>query len=157
LLEDIDDWKAIITPGYCWHGNDEATSWGALYNWHAVDTAILAPIGWHVPTNTEWLTLATYLGGYATAGTKLKEAGTSHWAEGNTGDNSSGFTALGAGARIFSSGGFVTNGDYTRLWSSTSFDTLNAWQRQLGYDLVQLDVGEYTKGSGLSVRCIKDN
>ncbi len=45
---------------YCWYNNDASTYkdiFGAIYNWHAVDTGKLCPTGWHVPTYSEWTTL----------------------------------------------------------------------------------------------------
>jgi len=47
-----------------------------LYNWYTVNTAKLAPAGWHTNTDAEWITLTTYLGGESSAGGKLKETGT---------------------------------------------------------------------------------
>jgi len=53
-----------------------------------------------VPTDLEWTTLATYLGGTSAAGGKLKETGTTHWLSPNTGaTNETGFTALSGGLR----------------------------------------------------------
>ncbi len=49
-------WANCAAPGYCWYDNNEAVYknvYGALYNWHAVNTGKLAPAGWHVPTDTE--------------------------------------------------------------------------------------------------------
>ena len=45
---------------YCWYNNDASTYkdiFGAIYNWHAVNTGKLCPTGWHVPTYSEWTTL----------------------------------------------------------------------------------------------------
>lgn len=64
-------WNAITTPGYCWYKNnmtDNKTVYGALYNWYAVNTGKLAPAGWHVPTDAEWTTPGTALGGNALSG-----------------------------------------------------------------------------------------
>ena len=70
----------MTTPGYCWYNNNVSykSVYGALYNWYSVNTAKLCPTGWHVPTDAQWTTLATYLGGESVAGGKLKEAGTTH-------------------------------------------------------------------------------
>lgn len=78
-------------------------NYAPLYNWYVaaeVNHAIAAP-GWHVPTATEWDTLATYLGGVLVAGGKLKETGTEWWDEPNTGaTNEVGFNGRGNGYRL---------------------------------------------------------
>ena len=54
----------LTTPGYCWYNNDAAiykNRFGALYNWYVINTGLLAPTGWHVPTDLEWETLHNYL------------------------------------------------------------------------------------------------
>jgi hypothetical protein len=53
VTDDI-EWEKLTTPGYCWYDNDPSSFkdiYGALYNWYAVNTYKLCPIGWHVPTN----------------------------------------------------------------------------------------------------------
>ena len=134
---------------------------GLMYNYYAViDERNIAPEGWHVPTDAEWTTLVTYLGGESVAGGKMKELGTTHWKNENIGaTNESGFTSLPCGWRdnynaIF--GGFDYNSFY---WSSTEEDDNIAWYRFLNYDLAS--IGRYSwsvgdKNSGFSVRCIKD-
>ena len=82
LVTDNTTWANLTTPAYCWYNNDAKTNgstYGALYNWYSVNTKKLCPTGWHVPNDTEWTTLTTYLGGTAVAGGKLKETGTAHW------------------------------------------------------------------------------
>src|SRR5271157_74086 len=71
LVTDSLTWGKLITPGYCWYNNDSATfgrTYGALYNWHAVNTKKLAPKGWHVPSDSEWTILINFLGGEDVAG-----------------------------------------------------------------------------------------
>ena len=74
------------------------TVYGYLYNW---ETAMkVCPAGWHLPTDAEWTTLTTYLGGEGAAGVKLKS--TSIRVNPNEGAaNSSGFTALPGGFRDY--------------------------------------------------------
>jgi hypothetical protein len=51
------EWESLSTPGYCWYDNDAAAygdTYGALYNWHTVNTGMLCPAGWHVPTDADW-------------------------------------------------------------------------------------------------------
>jgi hypothetical protein len=72
LVTDNTAWAALTTPGYCLYNNtnnaDSIRTFGALYNWYAVNTGKLAPTGWHVATDAEWTTLTTYLGGTTVAG-----------------------------------------------------------------------------------------
>lgn len=127
LVTDNTAWTNLSTPGYCWYNNDAATNkstYGALYNWYTVNTGKLCPTGWHVPTDAEWSTLTTCLGGVGVAGGKLKEAGTSHWMSPNVGaTNETGFTALPSGYR-YAGGTFEYNGLGGWWWSSTESSLL---------------------------------
>ena len=60
LVEKDSQWTNILTPGYCWFKNNDTVYkdiYGAYYNWFAVSTGKLCPVGWHVPSDTEWQTL----------------------------------------------------------------------------------------------------
>jgi uncharacterized protein (TIGR02145 family) len=160
----IPEWAQLSTPAYSWYGNNESlyrnSSYGALYNWYAVGTGKLAPAGWHVPSKEEWLLLFNYLLGAGVAGGKMKEAGLDHWMWPNVGaTNSSGFTALPAGARFDS--GFTFMGETGFWWTSTASPSQeNAFYYYLSRDSesVNTDV-QHTinqKVKGFSVRCIKD-
>ena len=51
-----------------------------LYNWYALnDVRGLAPSGYHEPSNAEWTSLETCLGGSSVAEGAMKEIGTTHW------------------------------------------------------------------------------
>ena len=153
-------WITTTDGAYCWYDNDEATykqTYGALYNWYAVDTGILSPKGWHIPSNTEWLTLIDYLGGENIAGSKLKEAGTSHWLSPNTGaTNESKFTALPAGDRIGADGTFYNIYGYAIFWSSDGPTETLGINRVLVFDDTNFRIGYDNKFAGFSVRCVKD-
>jgi uncharacterized protein (TIGR02145 family) len=153
-------WAALTTPGYCWNNNDAATykaTYGALYNCYTVNTGKLCPTGWHVPSNAEWTTLTTYLGGESVAGSILKETGTTHWFNSNFGGtNSSGFTALPGGYRlsIGSCNGIGFDGYW---WSSTEYSTAYAWKWSMYHNLASVSRGSYhEKQFGFSVRCLRD-
>jgi len=154
-------WGALATGAYCWSNNDAAiykAAYGALYNWYAVaDSRNIAPIGWHVPADTEWTTLTTFLGGESVAGGKLKEAGTAHWNSPNTGaTNSSGFAAR-PGDYRYSNGTFGSIGHNGWWWSSPASDASNAWHRYLDYSYAAVGRGSnYSKQGGFSVRCVRD-
>jgi uncharacterized protein (TIGR02145 family) len=146
------------TPKYQWacDGNDsKVNTYGRLYTWYAVtDSRNVCPDGWHVPSDDEWTTLTTYLGGESVAGGKLKEAGTTNWWPPNEGaTNSSGFTALQGGNRAYS-GGFGIDGSW---WSSTGSETAVAYGRSMFYNGSNVDRCRQYKNYGFSVRCLRDN
>jgi uncharacterized protein (TIGR02145 family) len=159
LVTDESEWSKLTTAGYCWYNNEESTykkPYGALYNWHAVNSGKLCPKGWHVPSDAEWSTLSEYLKGDSIAGSKLKEADTTHWKNPNTGTtNESGFTALPGGGHYFN-GKYGWLGRYGTYWTSTEGSSSSAWTRYVRYNSKALFRESYDKKTGYSVRCIKD-
>jgi uncharacterized protein (TIGR02145 family) len=159
LVTDSATWSNLTTPGYCWYNNDAAnkSTYGALYNWFTINTGKLAPIGWHVPTDTEWKTLTTFLGNENIAGGKLKETGLIHWRSPNLGaTNESGFTALPGGHRDIN-GTFSSIGDDGYWWSSTEYGTTGkVWYRNMNYNYAGVVSVINNKINGHSVRCLKD-
>jgi len=155
-------WTRIsdMNPAYCWYNNDSTTyknKYGALYNWNAVNTGKLAPTGWHVPSDAEWTTLTTYLGGESIAGRKLKEAGTLNWLSPNTGaTNETGFSALPGGYRFYSHGAFYELGNKGYWWSSTKSNTYDANFRNLKCDGSNVLNMNLDMRYGFSVRCVRD-
>jgi len=161
LVTDNTEWQQLTTAGYCYYNNDETTykdAYGALYNWFAVNSGKLCPTGWHVPAKSEWETLIDYLGGSSVAGGKLKETGTDHWNNPNTGaTNETGFTALPGGYR----NALLTFGEiqgYGAWYTSTSDEGNSnyAWYSVMDYLSAEAYFNNYYKKNGLSVRCIKD-
>jgi len=160
LVTDNTVWTNLTTPGYCWYSNDAVTNkntYGALYNWYTVNTGKLCPIGWHVPTDAEWTTLTTYLGGPTIAGGKLKETGISHWNSPNSGaTNSSSFTALPSGYRLWPYGYFQDIGLGSNWWSATDYVTSHAYFWYLKFNSSNFIRTGGTKQFGLSIRCLKN-
>lgn len=156
IIIGIVDWNELDSPGYCWYTND-SVSYGALYNFYTVNTGKLCPLGWRVPSDADWTTLITQLGGENVAGNKQKEAGLNHWLTPNTGaTNESGYTALPGGYRR-------TDGTYLNLkkngywWSSNESSSVNAFYRLLFYDSGFSERGNSDKRNGFSIRCLLDN
>ncbi len=157
------EWTGLTSGAYCWYDNDQSVNqkYGALYNCHAVtDNNGLCPDGWHVPTDAEWTTLITYLGGLGLAGGRMK-AISDLWASPNTdATNSSGFSGLPGGIRIITSG--VNNGKFADIgtrgdwWSSTEVSSDSALFRSLSYLHSEAYRYSNTKKYGFSVRCLKD-
>ena len=147
--------------------NNPSSEYGALYT-YAADTngdnsgtnvQGACPTGWHIPSDSEWSILTTYLGGESEAGGKLKETGTTHWSSPNTGaTNESGFTALGNGYRSSVSSDFV-NMFSSGIWRSSSENTGNsgtAWNMPLSFDDNDAILDHNAKGGGYSIRCVQD-
>jgi uncharacterized protein (TIGR02145 family) len=138
-----------VTPAYRWQKDDSSfykETYGALYNWYVVESGKVCPTGWHVPADIEWTMLEKYLGGRDVAGGKMREAGTEHWYEPNTGaDNSSGFTAL-PGTRI---------GDLGFWWSSSEIYGCCGWSRYLENSTTVSFRMYINKIAMNSIRCMK--
>ena len=178
LIPEVTDnttWAGLTTGAWCYYNNDAAnnTTYGKLYNWYAAvgiyDAASLAnpdlrkklaPLGYHVPTDAEWTTLTSCLGGESVAGSKMKETGTSHWLVPNTdATNSSGFTGLPGGGRY--NGTFNNIAKYGSWWGSSEivdyvFGGTSVFYRGLIYNNVNVYRGEDSMRSGYSVRCLRD-
>ncbi len=158
MVTDNSIWINLVTPAYCWYNNDLTAfknTYGALYNWYTVNTGKLCPTGWHIPSDTEWTSLTTYLGGESIASGKLKEEGTAHWLSPNTGaNNETGFSALPGGEREI--GGFTKVRERGNWWSSTEIGSASALYRVLKYNDNNLSRFNVGKTVGFSVRCVKD-
>lgn len=180
LVTDAFEWGTINTPAYCNFNNNQsiANIYGRMYNWYAVDdTNKLCPAGWHVPSHNEWTILERAICTSSTCvtdfpfdtargwagtdeGDKLKEAGEAHWSAGNTGTNTSGFTALPGGYRNTYEFRELGNDGY--WWTSTENPFKGrsdgwAFSRHLFVVDDQIDRLDQTfMRWGFSVRCVRD-
>jgi uncharacterized protein (TIGR02145 family) len=169
---------------YCYN-NDPAncTTYGGLYQWaeavqyqngasntlplpiaFAGNVRGICPTGWHIPSDAEYCTLATFLDATAncisgtnstTAGGKLKST-SGLWTAPNTGaTNSTGFSALPGGFR-FTNATFNNLGTLTYFWSTSEYSSSDAIFR--GFSNVNSDYSRIinTKLYGFSARCLKD-
>lgn len=158
-VTDPTQWYDLTTGAWCYYNNDPAMGviYGKLYNWYAVnDSRGLAPTGYHVPSDTEWTSLETCLGGSSLAGGAMKEATTIHWLSPNTeATNISGLTFL-PGGTLSGGGSFDYLGSHGYWWSSTESTSMNAWDR----DLYSGSGWAFRTGNfkpwGISVRCLRD-
>jgi len=170
-------WTSTTSGAYCCYSNNTSncTTYGALYNWYAVNTGKLCPSGWHVPSDAEWTTLTNYLSANSTywcgsnssyiakslASTTSWNSSTTTCAVGNnlSANNSTGFSALPGGSRTYDGGSFNDLGNYGYWWSSTEGDGSTAWYRYLYYHYAVVASDYYLFGSkrnGFSVRCLRD-
>jgi uncharacterized protein (TIGR02145 family) len=153
-------WAEMKSSAYCWYDNDSngnKSKYGALYNWFAVKSGKLCPIGWHVPSDNEWATLIDFLGGDSIAGGKIKEAGTSLRKNKKRTTNESGFKAILSGFRYID-GIFYDEGKTATWWTTTEISDINALSRLVSYGgeyIYRIDY--YSKNHGFSVRCVRDS
>ncbi|MCQ2109047.1 MAG: fibrobacter succinogenes major paralogous domain-containing protein [Fibrobacter sp.] len=118
----------------------------------------ICPEGWHVPTNEEYSTLYTYIGGSSTAGSLLKS--TSGWNDYNgksgNGTDKYGFLVLPAGDRD-GSGGFYNEGTYANLWSAFEDNSDYACYQSFYYYNDYALMFSTDKYGGQSLRCLRDS
>jgi uncharacterized protein (TIGR02145 family) len=165
-ITDGESWKTAVVPGYCLYDNSATNTktYGVFYNWYAANASYahnLAPKGWHVATDSDWIALETCLGGWSEAGGKMKEVGTAHWKSPNTGaTNESGFTALPAGKRtewtdlvnnVYLPAAYLDQGYVGWWWSSTKPACRNIQESDRA--IFHSDCSPFF---GASVRCVKD-
>ena len=157
-VQDQTTWAALTTGAWCYAEDYTGNGpiYGKLYNWYAVhDTRGLAPLGFHVPTSDEWITLTNYLGGESVAGGKMKLAGTQYWQSPNTdATNSSNFSGLPGG---FRSGSGTYGGNLNRYgywWSSTETGSGGVWGLKLFWSDGTSQNYPLNYNAGVSVRCL---
>lgn len=146
-------------------------TYGVLYNIHSA--MILCPSGWHLPSDSEWMTLETEIGlhvlelekwqlrGDSTnTGGKLKSLET--WNSPNIGaTNSINFDALASGY-MWNNGRFEYINEQTIFWTSTIYENSNPDDdprhiiRRLYYNYAGIGRDHWYDQNGFSVRCIKD-
>ncbi len=155
-LPDYKAWENASSGAYSWYMNniDSKPTYGGLYNWHAVNTGKLCPVGWHVPIDEEWTALLRELG--SIPGAKLKEVGQANWKD-NTDNvtNETGFTALPGGYRI-NNGNFSSAGTQGNFWTTSRNGDKEAFYRGI-YNYTSLVLKySFPLSNGLSVRCVRD-
>jgi uncharacterized protein (TIGR02145 family) len=162
-VQDPTQWANLTTGAWCYYQNSTAngTVYGKLYNYYAViDPRGLAPLGWHIPSDSEWNILVITLGGSTIAGGKLKVTGNSHWSNPNLGaTNESGYSALPGGIRnnnfsTLSNGYFTGIYNYGFWWSNPS-NPQGSFNCSYN-DAVAGFMDGIFSNSGLSIRCVKD-
>ena len=169
------NWTSTFSGAYCYYDNDpdNGDTYGALYNWYAVDDARnIAPEGWHIPTDEEIKELEMALGmsqseadvnGWRGTNEGSKLVGRADlWTNGNLENDAefgtSGFSFLPGGYRYCYSGAYYNITSYGYFWSATEATESggNAWLRTLYYDNAGVNRGYYQKRYGFSVRCVRD-
>ncbi|MGM9984362.1 MAG: FISUMP domain-containing protein [Fibrobacter intestinalis] len=172
------DYNEGTAKSYCYNDEQESCAkYGRLYTWAAaMDSAGVfgdggkgcgydvmcsakepvrgvCPESWHLPSDTEWKTLFTAVGGTTVAGTKLKSK--SGWYNNGNGTDEYGFSGVPAGNRD-REGLYNDAGKGARFWSSTERGSFPAYLWIFSYGNTTVSSGYHDKFFGYSIRCIKD-
>jgi uncharacterized protein (TIGR02145 family) len=170
-------WITTNTGAYSMYDNDPENGavYGYLYNWHAVnDRRNIAPAGWHIPSQEEWLTLENYLSanGFNFDGTKTGNkfakslASRTLWKGSNmpggpgnnmSVNNSTNFTGLPGGGRYGNSGVFFSKSEAAFWWTRDESTTVEAYYRGLFYGYSFFSNFVSSKNLGFGIRCIKSD
>jgi uncharacterized protein (TIGR02145 family) len=147
------------TPAWCYYQSDtgEVSTYGRIYNWFAVNDARgLAPVGWHVATQEDWITLEDFLG-IDKAGVLFRSD--SVWNIGNV-HSGKGIPLGGYRGR---DGRFTGIGEFTYMTSATEADLRDSrndqmaiWGRGVHIDNKTVMRCALDKQFGLYVRCVRD-
>ena len=113
----------------------------------------ICPDGWRLPTEKEWNTLLTTVGGKEVAGKVLKSR--VGWNNNGNGTDEFGFSALPAGDEFDGTGSYRNDGLGTSFWSVTEYYSVGAQTLYLQYNDV-VKVSYDLKVRSLSIRCIEN-
>jgi uncharacterized protein (TIGR02145 family) len=142
----------VFKPGWSYYQNNSSNNLfhGKLYNWYAISgPKNCCPVGWSVPTKSDFEELLTSVGRGEKGTRELKKEG-SGWQQSDLANNKSGFSAFPSGYRN-NGGSFDAMGLMTIYWtSSPTPEGMSIFSRE---DTPFF--GNYIKEFGLSVRCIK--
>ncbi|MFZ1677900.1 MAG: fibrobacter succinogenes major paralogous domain-containing protein [Saprospiraceae bacterium] len=162
------EWRLACKEGrpcWCYYNNDFllGKKYGILYNWFAInDSRGLAPTGFHVPDNDEWMALANQLDGSMLIDPEIKNS--SVWLEDNCGFqsfkkdneiNENVFAGPPGGYRN-ENGKFMAMGISSNWWSATEENRDNAWVSVFKNWDCNIKGNTGLKMCGASVRCVKD-
>lgn len=151
---------------YCNYNNDTLIGkiYGRLYNWSVIiDSRNICPVGWHVPTNDDWIDLLGWVGGFYIAGEKLKAIDTLVWNNPKAITYKYNFGALYGGFRDgYNKYYHLSNAGY--WWSSSESKDLSDkhwyYMRNWYWMITKTDKGlgvfHPRDFSFFSVRCVKD-
>jgi uncharacterized protein (TIGR02145 family) len=157
-IKEPKQWDILTIGAYCELNNNPVNTkaFGLIYNWYTIaDVRNVCPAGWHVPSESEWVTLISFLAGENEKGAaSVKTSG--KIAPDLINLNESMFKVLPEGFRgydgEFSGIGYGGGG----WWSSTSSGQETAYYHGVNFDTASRNRLEGRKKFGYYLRCIKD-
>jgi uncharacterized protein (TIGR02145 family) len=165
------EWTNLSIGAYAVYDDDlsNANIYGNLYNWYAVDDSRnIAPEGWHVPSDEDWMELEIHLGMSQQEANDISFRGTDEgsqladnadlWNDGDLEYNpvfgTTGLAAIPGGARIGGDADYIDMGNWGDYWSSTTY-LWGAWVRNIAYYNSAVHRQICDKHYGFAVRCVR--
>lgn len=184
-VSDFSAWSSLnddnLDKAFCWYNKDSAANandYGVLYTYAAATNGNnsgnnvqgACPVGWHLPSDEEWKELELHIGMTLTQANATGWRGTDQgsqlatnatlWNNGvmknNANFSSSGFNAHPGGSRVSGTGTFISLNQRGYWWCSTEFSNNYAYYRYISFLDTNVYRDNYSKSSGLSIRCIRD-
>jgi uncharacterized protein (TIGR02145 family) len=152
-----------IIEKYCYNDNPgNCDAYGGLYIWHEMmnydyieSVRGICPVGWHLPSDAEWMEMESYLGVSEGELDSIGLRGTTQ-AYMILDGGETGFDALMAGYRENSTDEFFYEDVYAYFWTTTQYFEWYPIYRLLHWNNGKIGRGwDYTYQAA-SVRCIKD-
>jgi uncharacterized protein (TIGR02145 family) len=156
-------WAKLDSAAFC----KTDGRYGLLYNWFVVnDKKLIAPKGWHIPTDDDWKKLEVEIGMAASEADKTGWRGVDQaenlvikssegWSDPvHFGKNGSGFTALPGGCRVFNGSYNVSSN--TAFWWTSSEKNDQVYYRYIDSKMKTIFRHYTYKQYGFSIRCVKD-
>lgn len=157
-IKDSKQWDILTSGAFCELNNnqDYTKAFGLLYNWYTIeDVRNVCPGGWHVPSDSEWNTMGSFLTGeneYDEAAVKTSGKVAPYLMK----LNESMFKALPEGFRGY-------DGEFTGIgyggggwWTATESTAENALYHGVNYNTAGSQYMEGPKRFGYHIRCIND-
>jgi uncharacterized protein (TIGR02145 family) len=144
LVEDQTKWNSLpstASPGFCYYDNkiENKKVYGCLYNWYCVRDAKIAPAGYHVANNCDWITIMNYFGGLDFAGDQFKSSDFAAKLGGYRGDK------------------YYDIGKSTSMMSADLYSGVKVLAISAYFDEIHSNYGAGGMETGLSIRCVKNN
>ena len=159
VIPEVTNWEEWMRagenekPAWCYYDNDSilGQKHGKLYNWYAVmDPRGLSPVGFHVPNKDEWEIL------FKTFEDATLTDGIDFWLDDVQNDHK-GFRAIPSGGRFHEAAVEFFYYLNIKAWWWTTSDMDKNVAYCVNYDVkYDVQIFDYYKDVGISVRCIKD-
>lgn len=159
VIPEVTNWEEWMRagenekPAWCYFDNDSilGQKHGKLYNWYAVmDPRGLSPVGFHVPNKDEWEIL------FKTFEDATLTDGIDFWLDDVQNDHK-GFRAIPSGGRFHEAAVEFFYYLNIKAWWWTTSDMDKNLAYCVNYDVkYDVQIFDYYKDVGISVRCIKD-